>query len=54
MHPRREGPSRRGSALRVRRSVLAQGVLPAEVAPVPGIGALAIDTSLRPGATEQV
>ncbi len=54
IHPRRERPSLRGSALRVRRSVLARGVLPAEVAPVPGIGAPAIDESLRPGATEQV
>ena len=52
--PRRERPSLRGSALRVRRSVLARGVLPAAVAPVPGRGAPAIDKSLRPGATEQV
>ena len=41
-------------APRVRRSVLARGVLPAAVAPVPGTGAPATDTSLRPGATEQV
>ena len=54
IHPRRERPSLRGSALRVRRSVLARGVLPAAVAPVPGTGAPATDTSLRPGATEQV
>jgi len=54
LHPRRVRPSLRGSALRVRQSVLAQRVLPAEVAPVPGRGAPAIDTSLRPGATEQV
>ena len=54
IHPRRERPSLRGSALRVRRSVLARGVLPAAVAPVPGRGVPAIDESLRPGATEQV
>ena len=52
--PRREQPSLRRSALRVRRPVLARGVLPAEVAPVPGIGAPVIARSLRPGATEQV
>ena len=54
IQPRRERPSLRGSALRVRQSVLAQGVLPAEVAPVPGRGAPVIDKSLRPGAMEQV
>ncbi|OGC00768.1 MAG: hypothetical protein A3G35_01725 [candidate division NC10 bacterium RIFCSPLOWO2_12_FULL_66_18] len=37
-----------------RRSVLARGVLPAEVAPVPARGAPAIDKSLRPRVKEQV
>ena len=52
LHPHRERPSLLGSALRVRRSVLARGVLPAEVAPVPGRGEPEIDESLRPAARD--
>ena len=54
IQPRRDRPALRVSALRVRRSVLHRGVLYAEVAPWPGIGAPAIAKPLRPGATEQV